>query len=95
MSRYVCDYKQVTNSGIKMCDAATKMRSAANKYSSGIDTNLAKWTGEAKDAFTSSNAKQIELMNAQAEYLEVLGEFMKKASNEIEKLDIELSSLEI
>ena len=95
MSKYVCDFDQVNSAGSKLCSTAAKMRSDASNYSSGIEASLSKWTGTAKDSFITSNAKQIELMNSQAEYLDSLGEFMKRAAKEIQDLDGELSTLEI
>ena len=95
MSKYVCDFGQVTNAGGKLVNAGNKLKNTASSYSSGIESNLSQWTGVAKDSFSSSNASQVEAMNAQGTYLCQLGEFIKTAAKNIETLDNDLASLEI
>lgn len=95
MSKYVCDYEQVKNAGRKLCEEAATLKSTVSKYFSGINSDMAKWTGVAKDSFNSSNDSQIELMNNEVEYLNSLGIFIKDAAQKIESLDNDLSKLEI
>ena len=95
MSRYVCNYNEVTKAGELLSEAAKNMKSFTNKYSTSINANLSHWKGAAKNSFSSSNDKQIEMMKSQAEYLELLGEFVKNASNKIDTQDKELAGLDI
>ena len=95
MSKYVCNYSEVTRAGKLLSEAAANMKSFTNKYSTTLNANLSKWEGPAKNSFSSSNDKQIEMMKSQAEYLELLGEFVKNASNQIKTQDEELAELDI
>ena len=95
MSRYVCNYSEVEKAAKLLDEAAQNMKSFTNHYSTYINVNLSQWEGVAKNSFSSSNDKQIEMMNSQAEYLESLGEFVKDASYKIKTKDEELTKLEI
>ncbi len=95
MSKYICDYNAVMDAGSKLCDISKKINLESNKYYAGIDSDLANWTGVAKDSFTLSNNSQFEIMRYQASYLNALGEYVKKSSERIETLDSELSKMEI
>lgn len=92
MAKYVCDFSQVYSSGEKICQVANDMNSAANNYSSQIDSHLSSWNGMAKNSFTNANTEQIRQVGETVKYISSLGEFVKTASQKIEELEEELAS---
>ena len=95
MARYVCDFAQVRENGENLCSTAKDLTAAISSYSSEMDSALAKWSGDAQQSFDSANLDKIEEANAVADYVNSLGEFVKSAAEQIEKLETELASLTI
>ncbi len=95
MPKYVCDFAQVTDAGNKLIDAASQMRESINRYSSGIDSSLSSWDGQAKNSYSRQSTSQTEIVNKKADYLSEFGEFIVNASNKISELEDELSSIRI
>lgn len=95
MAKYVCDFEAVTSAGEKICQAASDIDSSVSNYSSNIESDLSGWSGTAKSSFQSSNTQLVSTANENAEYINSLGKFIKKASESIEQLEEELASLSI
>ena len=95
MAKYVCDFEQVTAIGEKICQAATDISSSVKTYSTSIDGDLSEWNGNAKDQFNTANTSLVSTATTDAEYVNSLGEFIKKASSSIQELEEELASLSI
>ena len=95
MAKYVCDFAEVQAAGEKLCQTASDMTSAIDTYSSTIESDLSTWTGTAKSSFESTNTTQVTTAKADAQYINALGEFVKKASQSIQSLEEELASLSI
>ena len=95
MAKYVCDFAEVYSAGEKLCTAASDMKSAVGTYSSTIASDLSTWTGTAKTSFESTNKTQVESATKDCEYVNALGEFVKKASQSIQSLEEELAGLSI
>ena len=95
MAKFVCDYEQVTSIGEKMCQAATDVSTSVSSYSSSIESDLSTWTGVAKESYQATNSDQAQLAMKDADYINSLGEFIKDASSQIQKLDDELAGLSI
>ena len=95
MAKYVCDFGEVTSIGNQVCDAVSTLEAAVNTYSSRIESDLASWTGIAKDSFNTTNAEQVAMATADLTYVRELGEFIKTCSKSIEDLENELATLSI
>lgn len=92
MAKYVCDFAQVYSSGEKLCQLANDLNSAANNYSSQVDSHLSSWNGMAKTSFTNANTEQVRQVGETSKYISALGEFVKTASQKIEELEEELAN---
>lgn len=95
MAKYVCDFAEVYSAGEKLCAAASDMNSAVGTYSSTIASDLSTWTGTAKTSFETSNKTQVDTAKKDCEYVNALGEFVKKSSQSIQALEEELAALSI
>ena len=95
MAKYVCDFEQVYQIGEKVCEIATEMESSINTYSTNMDSDLEKWSGEAKEAFTDTKGKQVESAKQDFTYMKELGDFIKTSSENIENLESQLSNIAI
>lgn len=95
MSKYVCDFSQVSAVGDKLIESAESMIISTNQYSSNISSDLSGWNGQAKSAFTTQCSSLVDTTTQKAEYIRSFGEFIKSASQSIEQLDEELSSQNI
>ena len=72
MAKYVCDFEEVYNTGVKLCQAAVDMATSLNTYSSSINSDLSTWKGNAKSAFDSTNKTQISTTREDARYINSL-----------------------
>ena len=95
MPKYVCDIEQVYSIGEKVCQVAQDINSSVTNYSSRIDSYLSTWTGTAKDAFTKTNATQVQTATEDTTYINELGDFIKEASRKIQELEEQLAGLSI
>ncbi len=95
MAKYVCDFDEVYNTGVKLCQAAVDMANSLNTYSSSINSDLSTWSGNAKSAFDGTNKTQISTTKDDASYINSLGDFVKSSSKSIQSLEEELASLSI
>ena len=95
MPKYVCDVEQVYSLGEKVCQIAQDIGSSVTDYSGRIDSELASWTGTAKQAFTQTNATQVQTATEDTKYIDELGTFIKNASQQIQALEEQLASLAI
>lgn len=95
MARYVCDFGQVSDAGNKLIEAASQMRESINRYTSGIDSSLSGWDGQAKSSYSRQSTNQATIVNKKADYLNDFGEFIVNASKSISELEDELSSIRI
>ncbi len=95
MAKYVCDFGEVTSVGEKVIETATTLEAAVNTYSSRIESDLASWTGTAKDSFKTTNASQVSAAVSDLNYVKSLGDFIKNASKSIEELETQLAALSI
>ena len=95
MAKYVCDFGEVTSVGEKFIETATTLEAAVNTYSSRIESDLASWTGTAKDSFKTTNASQVSAAVSDLNYVKSLGDFIKNASKSIEELETQLAALSI
>ena len=78
-----------------MCTVATNMTEDLGTYASTMESNLSGWDGRAKKSFNTSCSKEQEQIQQTAAYAQKLGEFIKKASAEIEKLENDLATRKI
>lgn len=95
MAKYVCDFDEVYAAGEKLCQAASDMGRAINTYSTSVGSDLSSWTGTAKQAFESTNATQVSTATTDSQYINALGEFIKKSAQSIKSLEDELAGLSI
>ena len=95
MAKYVCDFEQVSSIGNKVCDAASDMLSSLTTYSSSIESNLSSWSGDAKSSFSTTNSSLVSQTNADFEYINSLGEFIKASSEAIQSVEEELAGMKI
>lgn len=95
MSKYVCDFGQVSEAGNKLIEAASQMRESINRYSSGIDSSLSSWSGQAKNSYSKQSSNQASIVNKKADELNDFGEFIVNAAKSISQLEDELASIRI
>ncbi len=95
MAKYVCDFEQVYQIGEKVCEIETELETDINTYSTNMDSDLDKWSGEAKNAFTDTKGKQVESAQQDFTYMKELGEFIKTSAKNIENLEGQLSNIAI
>ena len=95
MPKYVCDFEQVYSIGESLCNVSNDIHSSVTSYSSNISSDLSSWEGVAKDSFVLTNDSHIENVEKDLKYINEFGEFIKKASKDIESLETELASLKI
>ncbi|MBP5678857.1 MAG: hypothetical protein J6X28_03415 [Bacilli bacterium] len=95
MAKYVCDFEQVYSIGEKVVETATTLESSVATYASKIESDLSTWSGIAKDSFSKTNSEQVSVAKEDVTYVKELGEFIKAASQSIQKLEEELATLSI
>lgn len=95
MPKFVCEFETVSAIGDQVCNSVAELENAVSTYSSHIEGDLNSWTGDAKNAFTTTNASTVQTATTDLAYVKELGEFIKKASQSIKALEEELASLSI
>ena len=95
MSKFVCDYAQVSAAGDKVIEAANELLQATSTYSSNMSQDISGWSGEAKTTFASQSSDREQVAVSQAKRMSEFGEFIKEASSKIEELDENLAGIQI
>ena len=95
MAKYVCDYDSVKNLAEKYATLASEIESSTKSYEKNINQDLNNWAGEAKNSFETMSAEKIATSKAEAQRLNELSEFMKKAADSIEATDEALARQDI
>ncbi len=95
MAKYVCDFATVSSIGQSLIESSGEMNTSIKTYSGSIESDLSQWDGKAKGSYTTVNSGQIEAANSDSQEMESLGNFIKGASEAIEKLETELAGLDI
>lgn len=95
MAKYVCDVEQVTAAGDNLIKMASTLKSNVSSYSREITSDLANWTGSAKNSFSPQCDSQVELAQDASDEAQKIGEFLKSSAQAIQSLDDELASLSI
>lgn len=95
MPIYICDFAQVSAVGEKLIESANDMITSTKRYSSNLNSDLSGWNGQAKSNFMNQCSSMVDTTCEKAEYIKSFGEFVKGASQSIQQLEDELSSLSI
>ena len=95
MAKYVCDYDMVDTIANNVKNLANNMKDTAANYEATITSDLATWSGEAKENFMASNQEQVIVINKNLDSAIEMAEFIIKAAQAIEQTDAELATLTI
>ena len=95
MAKFVCDFAEVHKNGEKICELATKMKTAVDEYTTGINNDLLSWKGKAKSSFDETNKSRISQALVLSTYINAIGEYIKTVSSTIQGLEETLSSINI
>ena len=94
MAKFVCDYEKVVAEGEKIRQNADSMTNTISSYAQNAESTLSGWSqGTAKSSFSSSLNSQA--VQADAEYLKAVGDYVVESANAIQKLEEEFASMDI
>ena len=95
MPKLVCDFDTVNEEANNLKTSGSDIKTAVSTYEGQIESDLSQWDAPSKGSFTTVNKGQITEANAISEYATSLGEFIAKASKDIEELDNQLATIKI
>ena len=95
MAELICEFDTVKKAGEKLIEASGDYDKAINTFSTGIDSDLAGWSGNSKNVFNGQKEAQVVASQAASAQTKAVGEYIKGCAEAIESLDEELASLSI
>ncbi len=91
MPKIVCDFEAVRQIGEQLKTVSSDMTSSTNTFKTKIADDLTSWTGDAKNEFSSTIDKEVEVANKNAEEVEKVATFIIEAATKIQDKETELA----
>lgn len=95
MAKYVYDFNQINTIASKLISSAADLTKSTNKFVSDVETELATWTGDAKNFFDEQTRIQAKYSLLKAHSYNCLGEYLKAHVQKIDNLEQSLSNNKI
>ena len=95
MTKFICDYDQVTAVGTKICDTAQSIVDSVSSYASNLEEDLASWNSDARATFATENNERMDVVASKVQRIDEFGQYVKEVSKQIKDLDTEIAAIKI